>query len=357
MKRTLALAAMLLAPCAALASTYHLASPGYSGISNYTPPCARPPCATYRTSMAITGTFTTDSTLEPDRALASIHDRLTSFRFSDGVNVYASDDPDVRLQAFSVKTDAGGTPVEHIVSLSKWLSGSSPHAYGDRVSELLFKVTTDQTYIVAHHNRPCYTTWTVPVTGTTDACNSMGSDASTSSAGYDPDAPPNFSKRTVVEYFNAAFGHYFITAEPDEITALDGGAFDGAFKRTGLEFLAFDGPNEGTVPVCRFFTQPGLYGAKSSHFYTAHVAECDKLKSGADWIYETVAFHVYPAVGAWCSGQEISTVLRIYNDGQSGAPNHRFTTNSIVHDEFVSARGWISEGAVFCVPASPIIYR
>ena len=40
--------------------------------------------------------------------------------------------------------------------------------------------------------------------------------------------------RPVVEYFNAAFGHYFVTADDDEITGLDAGAFDFAFIRTGL---------------------------------------------------------------------------------------------------------------------------
>jgi cytochrome c553 len=37
----------------------------------------------------------------------------------------------------------------------------------------------------------------------------------------------------VVEYYNAGFGHYFMTADDDEITGLDAGAFDYAFLRTG----------------------------------------------------------------------------------------------------------------------------
>ena len=40
----------------------------------------------------------------------------------------------------------------------------------------------------------------------------------------------------VVEYFNAGFDHYFMTAQADEIAGLDGGAYGGAFVRTGRSF-------------------------------------------------------------------------------------------------------------------------
>ena len=44
---------------------------------------------------------------------------------------------------------------------------------------------------------------------------------------------------TVVEYYNAALRHFFITANPAEIANLDGGAFGGAWKRTGQTFGAW----------------------------------------------------------------------------------------------------------------------
>ena len=49
----------------------------------------------------------------------------------------------------------------------------------------------------------------------------------------------------VVEYFNANFGHYFMSADPDEIANLDAGAFGGAFERTGRQFFARNGPVSG----------------------------------------------------------------------------------------------------------------
>jgi hypothetical protein len=43
-------------------------------------------------------------------------------------------------------------------------------------------------------------------------------------------------------------------------------------------------------------------------------------------------------------------VYRVYNNGMTGAPNHRFTTSLAIHDDFVQNRGWTSEGVRFCAP-------
>jgi hypothetical protein len=37
-------------------------------------------------------------------------------------------------------------------------------------------------------------------------------------------------------------------------------------------------------------------------------------------------------------------LYRLYNDGQGGAPNHRYTTSPSVRQAMIDA-GWISEGA------------
>ena len=96
-------------------------------------------------------------------------------------------------------------------------------------------------------------------------------------------SPPPASA-VAVEYFNAGFDHYFMTAQADEIALLDGGAYGGAFVRTGRSFKVHDTPAAGTVPVCRFFTMPGRFGAKSSHFYSADPAECEIVKTDPAWI-------------------------------------------------------------------------
>jgi Repeat of unknown function (DUF5648) len=150
-----------------------------------------------------------------------------------------------------------------------------------------------------------------------------------------------------VEYYHAGFGHYFLTAQADEIAGLDGGAYGGAFARTGLEFNVRDGPADGAIPVCRFFTV--TFAPKSSHFYTSDPDECEAVKNNPDWQFEKVAFYVHrDEVGACPAGT--IPVYRIYNDGQSGAPNHRFTTNLALYGNFVNTQGWAAEGVRFCVP-------
>ena len=153
-----------------------------------------------------------------------------------------------------------------------------------------------------------------------------------------------------VEYYNAGFGHYFMTAQADEITGLDGGAFGGAFVRTGRTFDVYAAPGAGLVPVCRFFTTPGTFGAKSSHFYTADAAECAGLKLNPAWIYEKIAFHVPAPDGAGTCPATSLPVYRIYNNGQTGAPNHRFTTDYATRLAFVPALNWSDEGVRFCTP-------
>jgi serine protease len=161
---------------------------------------------------------------------------------------------------------------------------------------------------------------------------------------------PPAEQVSVVEYFHAGFGHYFMTADPGEIAGLDAGAYGGAFVRTGRQFNGWSAQAAGTVPVCRFFTTPGTFGTKSSHFHTANPAECDGLKLNPNWIYEKIAFYIAIPTGGVCPGGTIP-VYRMYNNGQTGAPNHRFTTDLATYQQFTSTMNWSAEGVAFC--ASP----
>ena len=151
----------------------------------------------------------------------------------------------------------------------------------------------------------------------------------------------------VVEYFNAGFGHYFMSADPDEISGLDGGAYNGAFVRTGAGFGAWDAPAAGTLPVCRFFTT--AFAPRSSHFYTADPAECAGVKKNLDWQYEKIAFYIAVPTAGVCPAGTIP-IYRMYNSGQTGAPNHRFTTAFLTYQDFTTTKGWAPEGIGFCSP-------
>jgi hypothetical protein len=168
-----------------------------------------------------------------------------------------------------------------------------------------------------------------------------------------PTTAASQSTGEAVEYHHAGFGHYFITARPGEIAILDAGAFGGAWRRTGESFLVWTAGGPSTREACRFFTE--AYAPKSSHFYTALSAECANLQRGATWQFEDIAFHLkVDALGNCPDGS--SPLYRLYNNAQSGAPNHRYTTLRAIFDQ-MSGQGWTAEGAgaltVFaCVPSA-----
>ena len=159
--------------------------------------------------------------------------------------------------------------------------------------------------------------------------------ASSTSTGSPPTATP------VVEYYNPAFDHYFITSNSAEIAKLDSGATAG-WARTGLQFNAYVASASGTAPVCRFFST--VFAPKSSHFYTPFAFECAAVQAEPAWSLETdAAFYIaLPAADGSCAAG-LTSVYRLYNNGQGGAPNHRYTTDVAVRAQMIE-RGWVPEG-------------
>ena len=146
-----------------------------------------------------------------------------------------------------------------------------------------------------------------------------------------------------VEYYYPPWNHYFVTAIQAEINALDSGMF-GAWVRTGLGFSVYPtaGALAGSVPVCRFFST--AFDPKSSHFYSAIAAECNALMTTAGWQFEAYVFNVLPpAVADGSCPTGAVPVYRLYNNGQGGAPNHRFTTDLGVRQQML-AQGYLAEG-------------
>lgn len=157
---------------------------------------------------------------------------------------------------------------------------------------------------------------------------------------------------TAVEYYHRDYDHYFVTSLPAEIAALDAGTFAG-WSRTGLSFDVLPLDATGAAGVCRFWSGQ-TFVTKSSHFYTPFADECEIVKGNHDWTFEGSVFAIPlpDAVGA--CGAATLPVYRLYNDGQGGAPNHRYTTWPDTRAEMI-ARGWIPEGAgigvIACAPA------
>ena len=101
---------------------------------------------------------------------------------------------------------------------------------------------------------------------------------------------------TAVEYFNAALGHYFVTADANEMHSVE----SAGWSRTGGEFGVFARASDaaGLSPVCRFVHDSA---SRHAHFYSADPAECDALKSNRGLQYEGIVFYVANPAGGQCA--------------------------------------------------------
>jgi len=148
---------------------------------------------------------------------------------------------------------------------------------------------------------------------------------------------------SVVEFYNAALDHYFMTADVGEIAGLDAG---GSWVRTGYSFRALKTNQTtvaGTAPVCRLYGNPSK--GLDSHFYSASVAECLQVprKFVDSWLLESDSvFRVWLAdvqTGA-CPANTVP-VYRVFNNRTDA--NHRYTPSVEVLAEML-ARGYTGEG-------------
>jgi hypothetical protein len=167
-----------------------------------------------------------------------------------------------------------------------------------------------------------------------------------------------FDDRTAsaVEYRHAASNRYFVTARAAEIAVLDGGAFGGAWQRTGEAFPVWTGGVDGTLPTCRFFSPS--FGPPGTHFYTPIASECEGRKRDPAWQFEDIAFGLrlpdgYGTGHGRCP-RGTAPLYRLYDNGIDGAPAHRYTARTDIVDAMIAA-GWTFEGEaatrVFaCIP-------
>ena len=44
----------------------------------------------------------------------------------------------------------------------------------------------------------------------------------------------------------------------------------------------------------------------------------------------------------------VESFLKGFNDGQTGAPNHRFVRSLAIYNEFTTSHGWTGEGIRLC---------
>ncbi len=170
--------------------------------------------------------------------------------------------------------------------------------------------------------------------------------------GFDPQDSVNFPNPVVindavppatavaVEYYWATRDHYFVTANPAEIAALDASP-PGGWVRTGWTFGAYAGPTTGASPVCRFYIPP-IYG--DSHYYSASPAECAAVRTAfPGFILEApdVFDIVLPDMTTGACPTGSIPVYRLWNNRAD--TNHRYTTSVVVRNQML-AQGYVAEG-------------
>jgi hypothetical protein len=155
----------------------------------------------------------------------------------------------------------------------------------------------------------------------------------------------------VIEYYDAALDHYFMTANANEIVALDANRFPG-WLRTGQMFFGYD---RGLSGVSRYYGLPSA--GLDSHFFTLDVAENQFVRTVLSWAWiveEDGAFVIWQPLTAtgFCPTNTLP-VYRLWNERMDS--NHRYTIDPAVRQDMI-AKGWIPEGygpdgVVMCAPA------
>ena len=144
----------------------------------------------------------------------------------------------------------------------------------------------------------------------------------------------------VIEYYWAARDHYFISANPTEIAALDA-APPGGWARTGQSFGAYAQATGITSRACRFYIPPA-YG--DSHYFSASPEDCAAVQVKFPiFTYETQnAFYIdLPDVNTGACPAGTVPVYRLWNNRAD--TNHRYTTSLAISAQML-ANGYVAEG-------------
>lgn len=163
------------------------------------------------------------------------------------------------------------------------------------------------------------------------------------------------------EFYNSSFEYYFFTGRSEELVALDRAG--SGWARTGKQFQLLATADTGAKGVSRYyFDQIAKAGSRGSHFFT--IVDADKATLNALNpsnqarprlpVNEGAIGYALEAVGSGLNAAcpvETLPLRRLFRGGSRfpDDPNHRFTTDRAIYDQFV-ANGWDGEGIAMCVP-------
>jgi hypothetical protein len=158
------------------------------------------------------------------------------------------------------------------------------------------------------------------------------------------------SSATIVEYYNTALDHYFITWLTSEIAILDAGTQIRGWARTGQTFKTHPTAQGGSTPVCRYYIPPGK---GDSHFFGRGTVECTATgQQNPTFVLEDPSFmHMFLPAAGTCPAST-TPIYRVFSNRPDA--NHRYMTDRAIRNQMV-ARGWLAEGdgpdlVVMCAP-------
>ena len=140
-----------------------------------------------------------------------------------------------------------------------------------------------------------------------------------------------------IEYHHAGFGHYFVTAESDEIDKLDAGAFG----RLGTYRRAVRGSGARRVRNCERL--PFLWAASESRARTSmrskasNATKSSSTRTGSSKVFASLCTR---ADAAGSCATDMQPLFRLYNKGHGGAPNHRYTTSTVTRGQMLARDGF-----------------
>ncbi len=170
---------------------------------------------------------------------------------------------------------------------------------------------------------------------------------------------PSASAKSMVEYWHSALDYYFMTSRGTEQALLDDPQY--GFARTGKSFLVAGAPVNGLAPITRFyFDKVAKNQTRGSHFYTNIASEVASLTTlnptnaqlPSKPYNEGIDSYAYAPIGTGAAATCPANTVPVYRVFRGNArfpdnPNHRFTTEKAIYDQFV-ATGWDGENIVAC---------
>jgi hypothetical protein len=153
-----------------------------------------------------------------------------------------------------------------------------------------------------------------------------------------------------IEYYNAALGHYFITASAPDFDAIESGRITG-WQATGYSLGVLTVPiakyccsmwGEVAVPVCRFYIPPAQ---GDSHFFSAIAHECtDVATKFPSFVLEAKSdfFVILADKDTGVCPFPFIPVYRLWN--QRADTNHRYIVDDLARRAEMIAQGWLPEG-------------